>query len=238
MKQSRNTRVRSRWYGPVKRTLDIVLSGAGLVILSPVCVVVALLVRSRLGSPVLFTQNRPGRNARIFRLYKFRTMTSETDLAGKLLPDAVRLTSFGKWLRATSLDELPELWNVLRGDMSIVGPRPLHVHYLPRYSSEQARRHDVRPGVTGLAQVSGRNALSWDDRFALDVEYVDSLNLRTDLQIIARTIRTVLRRDGISADGHVTMSEFTGPNPGDGNVRAPHGPDPSDSHVRHSIEPE
>ena len=209
MKQSNAPRMTSP-YAPVKRSMDVMLSAAALVLLSPLLAAVAVLVRLKLGSPVLFGQDRPGLNAKVFRLRKFRTMTESRDADGKLLPDAQRLTPFGARLRALSLDELPELLNVLRGDMSIVGPRPLHVRYLPRYSPTQARRHEVRPGITGLAQVSGRNTLSWDDRFALDVEYVDTMSLRRDVAIIARTITSVIRRDGITADGHVTMPEFLG----------------------------
>lgn len=197
-------------YAMVKRAMDVVLSAAALVVLSPLLAAVAMVVRLKLGSPVVFSQARPGRHAEVFKLYKFRTMTDARDAGGNVLPDAVRITPFGARLRSLSLDELPELWNVLRGDMSIVGPRPLHVRYLERYSPAQARRHEVRPGITGLAQVSGRNALSWADRFALDVQYVDSMSLRQDVSIIARTVKSVISKDGISADGHVTMPEFTG----------------------------
>ena len=197
----------TRLYDFFKRFLDIVASVVALVLLSPVLVIVALLVAIRLGRPVLFVQPRPGRNGRIFRLRKFRSMR-DIDEARGLVSDADRLTSFGRVLRSTSLDELPSLWNVLRGDMSIVGPRPLLVEYLPRYTPEQARRHEVRPGVTGLAQASGRNALSWEDKFALDVEYVENRSLKLDARIIVATIRSVIAREGISAEGQATMTKF------------------------------
>lgn len=194
----------------LKRLVDIVASAAVLVVLSPVLAVTALLVRVRLGSPVLFRQVRPGLDERPFGLIKFRSMTDARDAHGELLPDARRLPPFGRWLRSTSLDELPELWNVLRGDMSLVGPRPLLMQYLPLYSPEQRRRHEVRPGLTGLAQVEGRNALTWDEKFAADVRYVDRQSLWLDLTIIARTVTMILRRDGISAPGEATMPPFTG----------------------------
>jgi len=171
---------------------------------------VAVLVRCKLGSPVLFCQERPGRHEKIFKLYKFRTMTDQRDPEGNLLPDSVRLTKFGKFLRSTSLDELPELWNILKGDMSIVGPRPLLVKYLPLYNETQKHRHDVRPGLTGWAQVNGRNALSWEDKFRLDVWYTENLCLALDAKIVLLTVKNVLRREGISGGGEVTMSEFTG----------------------------
>lgn len=194
----------------LKRLVDIVASAAVLVVLSPVLAVTALLVCIKLGSPVLFRQVRPGLDERPFGLIKFRSMTDARDAHGELLPDARRLPPFGRWLRSTSLDELPELWNVLRGDMSLVGPRPLLMQYLPLYSSEQRRRHEVRPGLTGLAQVEGRNALTWDEKFAADVRYVDRQSLWLDLTIIARTVTMILRRDGISAPGEATMPPFTG----------------------------
>ena len=194
----------------LKRLVDIVASAAVLVVLSPVLAVTALLVRVKLGSPVLFRQVRPGLDERPFGLIKFRSMTDARDAHGELLPDARRLPPFGRWLRSTSLDELPELWNVLRGDMSLVGPRPLLMQYLPLYSPEQRRRHEVRPGLTGLAQVVGRNALTWDEKFAADVRYVDRQSLWLDLTIIARTVTMILRRDGISAPGEATMPPFTG----------------------------
>jgi len=201
----------------LKRTFDIVLAAIALTAAAPLLLVLALLVRIRLGSPVLFRQERPGRQARRFTLVKFRTMTAARDDAtGGLASDAVRLTPFGRWLRATSLDELPELWNILRGDMSFVGPRPLLVSYLERYSPEQARRHDVRPGLTGWAQIHGRNAQTWEDRLALDVWYVDHRSFALDLRIIARTLLMVLRREGISAPGDATMPEFRGPPRGGG----------------------
>lgn len=194
----------------LKRLVDIIVSVAALVVLSPVIAVTALLVRVNLGSPVLFRQVRPGLDERPFGLAKFRSMTDARDAHGELLPDALRLPPFGRWLRATSLDELPGLWNVLCGDMSLVGPRPLLMQYLPLYSTEQRRRHEVRPGLTGLAQVEGRNALTWDEKFAADVRYVDRQSLWLDLTIIARTVTMILRRDGISAPGEATMPPFTG----------------------------
>ena len=194
----------------IKRAIDIAGSLLALICLLPVLLIVGLLVRTRLGSPILFRQERPGRMGKPFRMIKFRTMTDQRDADGKLLPDADRLTSFGRWLRATSLDELPELWNVLRGDMSLIGPRPLLMQYLPLYSKEQWRRHHMRPGITGWAQVNGRNALSWDQKFALDVWYVDHHNLWIDCRIIFLTIKRVVGRDGISAAGEATMPAFTG----------------------------
>ncbi len=193
-----------------KRLLDLLLTAIALVGLAPLMAGVALLVRTRLGSPVLFTQVRPGRHGRPFRMVKFRTMTDARDAHGRLLPDEVRLTRFGRFLRSTSLDELPELWNVLRGEMSLVGPRPLLMQYLPLYSDEQRRRHDVRPGLTGWAQVNGRNQSTWDDRFAQDVWYVDHVSFALDVKILARTVLKVLKRDGVSAEGHVTMPVFEG----------------------------
>ncbi len=172
----------------------------------------ALLVRIKLGSPVLFTQDRPGKNGRVFKLYKFRSMTDAKDKSGNFLPDAQRLTSFGKKLRATSLDELPELFNILKGDMAVVGPRPLLVKYLSRYNSFQARRHEIRPGFTGLAQVHGRNAISWEEKFKWDVKYVDHITFIEDWSIIFKTVQIVLKKEGISAAGEATMSEFMGSN--------------------------
>ena len=194
----------------LKRLMDILLSAAGLILLSPVFLVTAVLVRLKLGSPVIFRQARPGRDGEIFHLYKFRSMTDARDVDGNLLPDEVRLTSFGKKLRASSLDELPELLNILRGDMSIVGPRPLLVKYLPLYNEEQRHRHDVRPGLTGWAQVNGRNSVTWEDKFRLDLWYVQNMSFLVDMKIILLTVRSVLRRDGISSDTAVTMEEFTG----------------------------
>ena len=194
----------------IKRPQDFVCALLAVIILSPVMLVTALLVRIRLGSPVIFHQERPGKDGRIFKLYKFRTMTDEKDEHGKLLPDEKRLTSFGKKLRATSLDELPELVNILKGDMSVVGPRPLLVRYLPRYNAHQARRHEVRPGFTGYAQVNGRNAISWEEKFNYDVEYVDHITFLGDWKIIFQTVGTVLRRDGINSETAATMEEFMG----------------------------
>lgn len=185
----------------VKRALDVALSGCALAVLSPVMGVTALLVRQKLGSPVIFHQDRPGKDEQIFRLYKFRTMTDARGADGELLPDAQRLTPFGRRLRSTSLDELPELWNILRGDMSIVGPRPLLVKYLPYYTQTERRRHAVRPGLTGLAQVNGRNALRWEDRFAYDVDYVDCASFIGDVTIIVKTVISVLRRTDVVAPG-------------------------------------
>ena len=178
--------------------------------LSPVIGITAALVRLKLGSPVLFEQPRPGKNERIFTLYKFRTMTNQRDEKGYFLPDEVRLTRFGKLLRSTSLDELPELINILKGDMSVVGPRPLLVSYLSRYNAHQARRHEVRPGFTGYAQVHGRNAISWEEKFELDVRYVDHITFLGDWKIIFQTVKTVLLKEGISSNGSVTMEEFVG----------------------------
>ena len=196
-----------------KRILDIVAATAALLFFMFPLLALALLVRLKLGGPVLFVQQRPGRHGKPFKMVKFRTMRDAFDAEGAPLPDAERMTAFGKLLRATSLDELPELWNVLRGDMSLVGPRPLLMEYLTLYSAQQQRRHEVRPGVTGLAQVSGRNALSWEEKFKLDVWYVDNRSLWLDLKIIALTIKKVMVRDGISADGEATMSKFTGGKP-------------------------
>ena len=201
-------------YGPYekyfKRPLDCVLSAGALIVLSPVMGMTAILVKKKLGSPILFTQDRPGKDEKIFKLYKFRTMTDERDEDGKLLPDEVRLTEFGKKLRSTSLDELPELFNIIKGDMAVVGPRPLLVQYLGRYNEHQARRHEVRPGFTGLAQVHGRNAISWEDKFNWDVKYVNHITFLGDLKIVFDTLQTVLRREGINSDTSATMEEFMG----------------------------
>lgn len=186
-----------------------------LLLLAPILLTVAVAVRLALGSPVLFAQVRPGKAGRPFRMLKFRTMTEARAHTGELLPDDERLPRFGRWLRSTSLDELPELWNVLRGDMSLVGPRPLLMQYIPLYTPEQARRHEVKPGLTGLAQISGRNAISWEQKFSYDVAYVDQVSLWLDLKIVARTLLGVIRRDGISAAGHSTMPFFTGARPAD-----------------------
>lgn len=195
-----------------KRTLDIIVSTGALVVAAPLLAVLALCVRLRLGSPILFRQQRPGLNGRTFTILKFRTMTDQRDEQGRLLPDEARMTRLGRFLRSTSLDELPELLNVLRGEMSLVGPRPLLVQYLDRYTPDQMRRHAVRPGLTGWAQVNGRNAVTWEERLDLDVWYVDNLSLRLDLRIMMRTAALVRRREGVSADGHATMPEFRGSN--------------------------
>ena len=194
----------------IKRPQDFLCALLALIVLSPLMAVTALLVRMKLGSPVLFAQERPGRDGVIFKLYKFRTMTDARDERGNLLSDEIRLTSFGKKLRAVSLDELPELVNILRGDMAVVGPRPLLVRYLPLYNERQARRHEVRPGFTGLAQVNGRNAISWEEKFEWDVRYVDHVTFVGDWSIILKTIITVFRREGISSATSETMEEFTG----------------------------
>lgn len=194
----------------IKRLLDIVLSGAALVILSPVLLITAVLVRIKLGSPVIFTQERPGKDEKVFKLHKFRSMTDARDASGNLLPDKERLTRFGAKLRSLSIDELPELWDIFRGKMSIVGPRPLLVKYLPLYNEEQRHRHDVRPGLTGWAQVHGRNLTSWEERFEYDVEYVNNISFALDVKIIIMTIHCVLGREGINADGSATMEAFVG----------------------------
>lgn len=194
----------------LKRLLDVTLVTATAPAWLPILTVVALLVRLRLGRPVLFIQQRPGYRGKLFRLFKFRTMTNQTDGRSRLLPDAERLTPFGALLRSTSLDELPELWNVLRGEMSLVGPRPLLTEYLPLYSADQARRHDVLPGLTGWAQIQGRNAVTWEDRFRFDLWYVDNRSIWLDLMILGRTATLVLRRKGIAADGEATMRRFEG----------------------------
>lgn len=195
-----------------KRIIDIVCSGLGLIILSPILVIVAILIRFNLGSPIFFTQDRVGKDGKIFKMIKFRTMLDATDKWGEPLPDEERLTPFGKLLRSTSLDEFPELINVLKGDMSLVGPRPLLVEYKELYSKEQWRRHEVRPGITGWAQVNGRNAIGWSERFKLDVEYVDNQSLFMDIKILFMTALKVVKRDGISQEGHVTMEKFNGTN--------------------------
>lgn len=194
----------------LKRFFDVVLSFSALVLLAPAIVIVAWQIRRKLGSPVLFRQIRPGLDGKPFEMVKFRTMRDAVDSNGNPLPDAERMTPFGDFLRSTSLDELPELWNVLKGEMSLVGPRPLLVEYLPLYDEEQARRHEVRPGVTGWAQINGRNAISWEDKFKLDVWYVDNRSLWLDIKILWLTVKKVLIRDGISAEGEATMSKFTG----------------------------
>jgi len=194
----------------IKRTFDLLASASALLVFFPVLLVLAYLVRKNLGSPVLFRQVRPGLDGEPFDMIKFRTMLDAVDAQGKVLPDEVRLTSFGSFLRSTSLDELPGLWNVLKGDMSLVGPRPLLMEYLPLYSQEQSRRHEVRPGITGWAQVNGRNAISWEEKFKLDVWYVDNQTLWLDIKILFFTVKKVLVRDGISASGEATMTQFMG----------------------------
>lgn len=194
----------------IKRPLDAFLSMGAMIVFSPILLVTAVFVRMKLGSPVLFTQDRPGKDEKIFKLYKFRTMTDERDDEGNLLPDEKRLTEFGKKLRSTSLDEMPELINMIKGDMAVVGPRPLLVCYLPRYNAYQARRHEVRPGFTGLAQVHGRNAISWEEKFDWDVKYVGNITFFNDVRIVIDTIRTVLKREGISDGESATMTEFMG----------------------------
>ena len=193
-----------------KRPMDFILSLIAIIVLSPVLLVVAILVRTKLGSPVIFKQKRPGMNEKIFTLYKFRTMTDKRDKFGELLPDSERLTKFGKFLRSTSLDELPELFNILKGDMSIVGPRPLLLQYLPLYNDFQKRRHEVRPGLSGLAQISGRNALSWEDKFNLDVEYVDNISFIGDWKLIFITILKAIMHEGINSETAATMEPFMG----------------------------
>lgn len=200
----------SGWRFLVKTAVDRAAGLVGLVVAAPVLVGAAVAVKATMGSPVLFRQRRPGRGERVFDIVKFRTMREATDAEGRPLSDAERLTPVGRWLRATSVDELPQLWNVLRGDISLVGPRPLLVRYLPRYSPEQRRRHDVMPGITGWAQIHGRNAISWEEKFALDVWYVDNWSLALDARILIETVGRVLRRDGVSSDGHATMPEFEG----------------------------
>lgn len=194
----------------LKRPMDFVLSLMAIIILSPILIIVTILVRFKLGSPVLFKQKRPGLNEKLFTIYKFKTMTDEKDENGELLPDSGRLTKFGKMLRSTSLDELPELFNIVKGDMSIVGPRPLLIQYLDLYNDHQKRRHEVRPGLSGYAQVNGRNGISWEDKFNLDVEYVDNISFIEDWKIIFKTIKKVFTKEGISSDTSVTMEPFSG----------------------------
>lgn len=194
----------------IKRSIDIITSLVGIIILSPLFLILYIMVKSKLGSPAVFKQERPGRYGRIFTMYKFRSMTEERDENGELLPDEVRLTGFGKLLRKTSMDELPELFNILKGDMSLVGPRPLLVRYLDRYTKEQARRHDVRPGLTGWAQINGRNAISWEEKFKLDVWYVDNLSLWLDVKIFVKTFVKVFKSEGVSSQSEATMAEFMG----------------------------
>ena len=196
----------------MKRIFDLITTFFGLFLLLPVIIITTLILIRKLGSPIFFIQSRPGLNKKIFNIYKFRTMTRERDIDGALLPDEVRLTKFGKLLRSTSLDELPSLWNVLKGEMSLVGPRPLLVEYLPLYSSKQARRHEVKPGITGWAQVNGRNAISWDEKFDLDVWYVDNQSTLLDIKILYMTIKKVITRSGINQDRQATMEKFKGNN--------------------------
>ena len=196
----------------IKRFMDFLIAALSIIIFSPLLILLAILVRIKLGGPVIFKQERPGLNGKVFKLYKFRTMTDAKDENGNLLDDEYRLTSFGKKLRSTSLDALPELYNILKGDMSIVGPRPLLVKYLPLYNDEQKRRHDVRPGLTGLAQVSGRNAITWTEKFNKDIEYVDNVSLGLDISIFFKTIYCVLKKEGINSDSAATMEDFTGNN--------------------------
>lgn len=194
----------------IKRCVDFILALVAIIVLSPVLVVVAILVRRKLGSPVLYKQQRPGLHERVFTIYKFRTMTDERDVNGELMPDEIRLTKFGKTLRSTSLDELPELFNILKGDMAIVGPRPLLVQYLPLYNQRQKLRHTVRPGITGYAQVNGRNSISWGEKFELDVQYVESISIGLDIKIFLKTIKSVVAREGINSENSATMEAFTG----------------------------
>jgi sugar transferase EpsL len=197
----------------IKRLFDIISSIAGLAVTSPLLIILAILIRLKLSSPILFRQQRPGLRGKAFVIYKFKTMTDQCDSSGNLLPDEQRLPAFGRFLRSTSFDELPELFNVLKGDMSIVGPRPLMMKYLDRYSPEQARRHEVKPGITGWAQINGRNAISWEDRFKLDIWYVDNQTFWLDMKIIFKTIRNVIAKEGITQQGRATMDEFMGTPP-------------------------
>ncbi|MEK4099368.1 MULTISPECIES: sugar transferase [Bacillus] len=203
----------------IKRSMDFILSLIAIIMLSPLFLIVAFLVKTKLGSPVLFKQERPGLNGTIFKMYKFRTMTDEKNENGELLPDSVRLTNFGKFLRSTSLDELPGLFNIFKGDMSIIGPRPLLVQYLPLYNEHQKRRHEVRPGLSGLAQVNGRNAISWEEKFNYDVEYVDNVSFTTDWKIILLTIKKVFIREGINSETAATMEYFEGSKVRENNER-------------------
>jgi sugar transferase EpsL len=194
----------------LKRLLDIILSATGLLLLGPLLIILAIIIRLRMGKPVLFCQQRPGLDGKGFVIYKFRTMIDQTDKSGKPLPDEIRLPALGRFLRSTSLDELPELFNVLKGDMSVVGPRPLMMKYLNRYTPDQARRHEVKPGITGWAQVNGRNAISWEDKFKLDVWYVDNWSIMLDIKIILKSVWMVVTRQGITQQGRATVDEFMG----------------------------
>jgi bacterial sugar transferase len=209
-RKTKNKKCKGVYEKFVKRPMDCFLATSCLLIFSPLMLILAILVRIFLGTPVLFEQDRPGKNGKVFKLYKFRTMTNKKDKNGQLLSDELRLTAFGKILRSSSLDELPELFNIIKGEMSLIGPRPLLVQYLPLYNQEQARRHEVRPGLTGLAQSRGRNSLSWEEKFKLDVEYVDNITFLGDLKIIVDTVVQVLNREGISDNTGVTMEEFRG----------------------------
>lgn len=206
MEQVRKKGLYERFF---KRPLDFLLALCAIIVLSPILLIVGILVRVKLGSPVIFKQSRPGLNERIFTLYKFRTMTDKKDENGELLPDEIRLTKFGEWLRSTSLDELPELFNILKGDMAIVGPRPLLVKYLPYYSDQHHHRHDIRPGLTGYAQTHGRNGVSWDEKFDMDLYYVNNISVYMDFKILLDTVCVVLKRDGITQEGQATMEDFT-----------------------------
>lgn len=201
-------------YGPyekfIKRPIDILCALAAIIVFSWLYLIVAILVRVKLGSPILFKQERPGKGEKVFKLYKFRTMTDDKDENGQLLPDNIRLTKFGKFLRSTSLDELPEAFNILKGDMSVIGPRPLLVQYLPLYNDEQRRRHEVRPGLSGYAQINGRNTVTWEEKFRLDVEYVDKITFIGDIKIIINTVVKAVKREGISSDSSATMEAFKG----------------------------
>ena len=201
----------------IKRIIDIILSLLALIILSPLIIIIGISVRIKIGKPIIFKQKRPGKNEEIFILYKFRTMTEEKDEYGNLLPDEKRLTEFGKFLRSTSLDELPELFNILKGDMSIVGPRPLLVEYLPLYNEQQKHRHDVRPGLTGLAQINGRNSITWNKKFNEDIEYVNNITFMLDVKIVFKTIAKVIKKEGINQDENTTMKKFAGNEKGEKN---------------------
>ena len=194
----------------IKRTLDLILSLMALIVLMPLMIIIGILVRINLGSPIIFKQKRPGKNEKIFTLYKFRTMTDKRDIDGNLLPDEYRLTKFGKFLRSTSLDELPELINIIKGDMAIVGPRPLLVEYLPYYTEEEKHRHDVRPGLTGLAQVNGRNSIEWEKKFEEDIKYINKITFIQDTKIVLKTFIKVFKKDGINQEGNATMGKFEG----------------------------
>lgn len=211
MKQNERNDRKGLYERYVKRPMDLLLALIALIVLSPLFLVVAILVRFRLGSPVIFRQERPGLNEKIFTIYKFRTMTEQKEEDGGLLPDEERLTGFGAWLRSTSVDELPELVNIIKGDMSMVGPRPLLVEYLPFYNKHQKRRHEVKPGLSGIAQINGRNGIGWEDKFDYDVQYVDNVSFAGDWNIILRTIQTVIKKDGIHSENAVTMEAFNCP---------------------------